>query len=90
MVFVKCHQKQNKYNKNKSYRNLPQEQQVEEQNLEKEIILSSSQILVKRNKTDFSATENDSDSESNMTSSENIVVYSNEKKVNLEQELNNN
>jgi len=42
-----------------------------------------------RNTTDFSATENDSESESNLTTSENFVVYSNEKKIS-EQELSNN
>lgn len=55
-----------------------------------ELNVVNQEILVKdKDTTDFSATENESDSESNMTSSENFVVYSNEKKVS-EQELNNN
>ena len=52
-------------------------------------VVNQETLVKERDTTDFSATENESDSESNMTSSENFVVYSNEKKIS-EQELNNN
>ena len=52
-------------------------------------VVNQETLIKERDTTDFSATENDSDSESNMTTSENFVVYSNEKKIS-EQELNSN
>ena len=52
-------------------------------------VVNQETLVKERDTTDFSATENESDSESNMTSSENFVIYSNEKKIS-EQELNNN
>ena len=52
-------------------------------------VVNQETLIKERDTTDFSATENDSDSESNMTTSENFVVYSNEKKIS-EQEINSN
>jgi hypothetical protein len=65
--------------------NTPENKEVFENVVEEPVVFSQENIVLspqvkEKNTTDFSATENDSESESNMTSSENFVVYSNEKK----------
>lgn len=63
-------------------------QKLDEVNQELDVV-EQEMLIKERDTTDFSATENDSESESNMTTSENFVVYSNEKKVS-EHEINYN
>jgi len=53
-------------------------------------VINQETLVKEKDTADFSATENDSDSESNFSTSENIIVYSNDKKVSDQEVSSNN